>query len=356
MVSLIQRWRVFILVLSLGAAAMACNLSNPVATPIAYSSPTPFPTVFVTVAPTNTAAPSATTAPINTARPQPQCTPRTDWFAYVVKAGDSISTLATRTTSTTAVLVAANCLANANQISVGQVLFLPRIPATPVPTATRTATLQAAPVTIGNLSIIPSGGQAINERTVQAGTTVTLLADGLSNASVVNFYANQMGQPFHMLGTAANPTNTAQLAWQVPNTPGQEFFLTAQAVGTRGGTVSTALVHVIIAGGIISPPSVGLLSLSPSDGPNDFDRTVKMNTQVTITVVDLAQTAKVEFYIQNRDGSIISLGTVASPSGNAQISWSVPAQPGQEMFVYAVAKNAANQPAQTKLVNLRISA
>jgi len=61
------------------------------------------------------------------------CTLRTDWQTYIVSSGDTLSSLAVATRSTTAELVAANCLANANNIVVGQRLYVPNQPIIPVP-------------------------------------------------------------------------------------------------------------------------------------------------------------------------------------------------------------------------------
>jgi LysM repeat protein len=47
---------------------------------------------------------------------------------YTVEPGDSMGLLAEQTSSTIQELVAGNCLNNADQIFVGQVLYLPRQP------------------------------------------------------------------------------------------------------------------------------------------------------------------------------------------------------------------------------------
>jgi LysM repeat protein len=59
---------------------------------------------------------------------------------YTVKSGDSVRALAIRFFSTEAAIVAANKLANSNDIQVGQVLKIPINIVTPVPTATITRT------------------------------------------------------------------------------------------------------------------------------------------------------------------------------------------------------------------------
>lgn len=59
------------------------------------------------------------------------CSIRTDRVTYIVQAGDTLAKIASRTGSTVADLTQANCLANANILSVGQQLYVPRTPDTP---------------------------------------------------------------------------------------------------------------------------------------------------------------------------------------------------------------------------------
>jgi LysM repeat protein len=59
----------------------------------------------------------------------PPCYPRTDWpYVYTVVRGDTLSIIARRTATTVSTLVAANCLKNANIISVGQKIYVPNQP------------------------------------------------------------------------------------------------------------------------------------------------------------------------------------------------------------------------------------
>jgi hypothetical protein len=61
--------------------------------------------------------------------PNPNCaaTP-SGWISYTVEPGDSMGLLADQTSSTIQELVTGNCLDNADQIFVGQVLYVPRQP------------------------------------------------------------------------------------------------------------------------------------------------------------------------------------------------------------------------------------
>jgi hypothetical protein len=87
--------------------------------------------------PTPTTAPNApliTTLPPDTNVPpavqiNPDC-PATppDWITYTVETGDSLGLLADQTSSTIDELVQGNCLANPDELFVGQVIYLPRQP------------------------------------------------------------------------------------------------------------------------------------------------------------------------------------------------------------------------------------
>jgi LysM repeat protein len=126
-----MRFRVWLPVILLVAAALACNLSTTGTekTP----NPTPLPTSVIFY-PTATFLPTATLIPTATEFGAP-CVPRTDWPTVVVVQGDTLYGIALRVNSTVDDLVQANCLADANTIEVGQRLYVPNAPP-PVVTAT----------------------------------------------------------------------------------------------------------------------------------------------------------------------------------------------------------------------------
>lgn len=80
---------------------------------------------------TNTLAP--TRQPTSPLPPTVACTPRTDWPIYIVTVGDTVSSIASRSGTTTSALATANCLSNPGLISVGQQLRVPRQPVTVTP-------------------------------------------------------------------------------------------------------------------------------------------------------------------------------------------------------------------------------
>ena len=103
-------------------------------------------------------SPVPTIVPLPTQGPQPtspapSCTPRNDWPAYTVEAGDTLYSIADRSDTTVDTLQAANCLADPNTIGVGQSLRVPKQPeprepaATPEPAATQQPFFQGTPGT-----------------------------------------------------------------------------------------------------------------------------------------------------------------------------------------------------------------
>src|SRR5262249_37257596 len=71
------------------------------------------------------------------------CVPRADWtFTYTVRSGDTLSGIAGRAGISLADLQAGNCIVNANVVSAGQIL---RVPRNVAPPATRVPPTQPPP-------------------------------------------------------------------------------------------------------------------------------------------------------------------------------------------------------------------
>ena len=122
-----------LLIILLLIPALACNLTSqdeadtrvptrapigqvvPTATTASVTFPTSTPSLMPTVIYTNI----------------PPCALRTDWPQYGVVSGDTLSGIAFRAGTTTEVLVAANCLNNADDLSIGQRLYVPVVPPPP---------------------------------------------------------------------------------------------------------------------------------------------------------------------------------------------------------------------------------
>jgi LysM repeat protein len=63
---------------------------------------------------------------INTNTNQPICNVRTNWPAYIVQYGDTLTFIARQSNTTVATLVVANCLIDPDRILVGQSIRIPQ--------------------------------------------------------------------------------------------------------------------------------------------------------------------------------------------------------------------------------------
>lgn len=59
------------------------------------------------------------------------CPPPPNWYVYTTQPGDTLPSLAARTSTTVSTLELANCLNNPRGLMTGQVFYLPRKPITP---------------------------------------------------------------------------------------------------------------------------------------------------------------------------------------------------------------------------------
>lgn len=102
----------------------ACNLSMRQPTPTAA----PNAPLITTLPPeSNFQPPAEPVSPGTSVNPDCPATPL-GWIAYTVEPGDSLGLLAEQTSSTIDELVRGNCLANPDEIFVGQVIYVPRQP------------------------------------------------------------------------------------------------------------------------------------------------------------------------------------------------------------------------------------
>jgi LysM repeat protein len=182
----------------------------PTATPLPA---TPTPDV---VTPTNTSAPPPTATPTNT--PAPISSDFPGRIIHTVRAGDTVSRLATLYGSTTQAIIAANGLDEQALIFVGQGLVIPvrlAAPATATPTATPqvivvTATPVAplptptpVPAPGGSTVYVVQPGDTLRAIAIRFNTTVTALAqlNGITNINYI-----QVGQRLNVPGAGAAPT------------------------------------------------------------------------------------------------------------------------------------------------------
>ena len=115
--------------------------------------PTPEPTATpVPLTPTQV-APTATT---QTSEPPPQptrCAPRTDWFKYTVKKGETLFSLSRWCNATVALVQQGNCMPDSS-IYAGQIIYLPCQP--PQPTALPTAVPSPISTTVPTQPSVPT--------------------------------------------------------------------------------------------------------------------------------------------------------------------------------------------------------
>jgi LysM repeat protein len=151
-----------------------------------------------TITPASTATRTNTPAPTQQPIPTRQaCTPRTDWQIYTVVSGDTLGFIAQRTNSTVNALVQANCLVNANSITVGQRLRVPQLPTTPS--------------IIGNVVAVP-----LNDTVIRPGVTVRFdWNQAPPEATGVDFLIRFYDGSFYGIGTDQFLRDGAQVQWVV---------------------------------------------------------------------------------------------------------------------------------------------
>ena len=106
-------------------ALVACNLSTAPPTPTVAPA-TEIPLFFPSLTPIPNLGGVTPNVPVEGANPN--CPIPPGWVTYTVEPGDSMGLLADQTDSSIAELTQANCLDNADQIFVGQLLYVPRTP------------------------------------------------------------------------------------------------------------------------------------------------------------------------------------------------------------------------------------
>lgn len=163
----------------------------------------------ITITPTFTPTPSPLTPPAQA------CQIPSGWVTYVVVRGDTLASIARRADTTVATLVQANCIPNANQIMVGQQLYVP----TTVPTMTPTATLPSNGQEIGLVNILPfvNGPSGVAELDRGATVTFTWNEAPLDAAFVQFILLNPASEGSQVLATDTNPADGASASWVVPD-------------------------------------------------------------------------------------------------------------------------------------------
>lgn len=242
-----------ILVLLILVASAGCNLSvNVIDNPPPLPSPTQSNAIVehpTNRPPTTTPLPpTATTVPPTAA---PTCTPHTDWPIYRVAVGDTLGQIAVRTGSSTAALIQANCLTNANLISVGQTLHVPRQPTPPTavpPTAIPTTAVQH----LGTISVSPTITGDAGNFALLGGATITIKWDGgPADAIRTDFYQRTFDGSMTFMGTDTNSADGLSITWIAQLN--FEGTITASALRSDGSTVTPFFTPAVYVNDPYSP-------------------------------------------------------------------------------------------------------
>lgn len=167
---------------------------------VATPTPTPFP-------------PPPTVTPLPAA-----CNTPAGWFNYVVQPGDTLARIAARANTSAAALAQANCLANMNLITTGQVLKVPVLmPPTTPPTVTVTAVTRNPYLEQGVTSPDSWINADAGNYRLRAGTTVNLTwYDAPGGLASVTFFTTSMRGTRQDIGVDLNPSDGVTVSWTVP--------------------------------------------------------------------------------------------------------------------------------------------
>jgi hypothetical protein len=333
----------------LAVAALACNLGVAVPpTPTRFIVPTP-PIIVITSTP-----PFIPTLPvvIPTSQPIPTqiipCNPRNDWPLYTVRAGDTLSTIAFNTGTTTAILASANCLSNPDRIEVGQPLRVPRLPTVP------TATTASVPLRIRTIAVEPSVPRGVGQFQVTSGNLFVRALD-VSGAVRVDFYVQQIGSPTpQAIGTDSNMADGASVVWTL-NASNFTAQMWAIAIAANGQQAESA--RIVILTDVGTAPTIGTLSIAPSSPDPQVPNGLFLQIGPTLISVSTASGANrvIFYFVANTPGATpILLGEDTNLADGIGIVWNTATAPAvQSGLIWAQALNGLGQFAQTASIPVR---
>jgi LysM repeat protein len=221
------------LLLVLCVLLSACNLQSdvePTSTSVVVIIPTATRQVATTTSPTSQPPTATATRQSATSIPPAtvvNCIPRADWATlYTVVSGDTLGKIAQRVNSTAAALQQGNCIVDANQIVVGQVLRVPQAPLPPtqtIPTPTSTPQI-TKPFEIGGLGISSYIAADAGFFQLLRGSQVRLSWDGVPSGEIGNVtfafmgagWRDKFSNNFTALGFDNNPLDGIAFDWSVP--------------------------------------------------------------------------------------------------------------------------------------------
>ncbi|MEP6985020.1 MAG: LysM domain-containing protein [Chloroflexota bacterium] len=255
----------FVLLTLLMLASAGCNLAvNIVDNPLPSASPTRSQPILEV--PTNralTATPPPPTVTVVQPTPLPNCTPRADWLVYRVAVGDTLGQIAVRSGTSAASLIQANCLTNANLISVGQTLRVPRQPTPPTaipPTVEPTKTTQQ----LGSIGLSMYLWADAGNFTLPGGESIAVTWDGgPADALRTDFFQRTPNGAMTLIASDNNPSDGLSVLWVAPiNFVGE---VTASAIRPDGSSVTPAF-----------RPSIAVID------PNSTSNALTLNTYLRV--------------------------------------------------------------------------
>ncbi len=348
----------------------ACSLNQAASESIAELSPAPIdttatfmPTPIVPTATPVASQPTATatftSTPIQSVavNSSPSCTViRTDLPIYTIVAGDTLSSIARKTNSTTAELAQINCLPDASQIAVGQQLRVPQAPSANSPTNTvidsKPANPSNSPAGVTIIDTKASGDNSIDvspylSNEIQNGLgyysvrknmpltlTWSTMPTDLGLTQVVFMYVDDHYTNDHVLiGMDENLADGASIVWTAPDDIQGRIYAAARLPGQyHEGVQSTDILIESFPDRVGPRGAVAVAPNIEAGTPADWsDYVLEPNSTVTIvwSGIDPPEYAKVgrlEFLYYPDSGGIQILGHDNDKNDGMSLTWTVPAE------------------------------
>lgn len=343
--------RLITVIFVLSLATLACSLGGgteptTVPTPRSLNSSILTPTapfVVVTSTPTATSLPPTST-PFGSGVVVNTCTKRTDWYVYTVKSGDTLNAIARAVQSDAGTLQNANCLSNPNSLSVGQVLYVPRlpiptptaVPATPIPATAVPNTPVPTDVSVVFLGKVTfSAGTYLDADNIQltGGQTITLAyPESSAGAHHVDFLlANADGSVSGVIGSDTDLGDGASVTWTVP------IGLTGNAVYANlfqnASTITQTSLRTKAYTAVADEGTIGLSHIVLDDEEGNIH--LQPGATLTVTYVDgRTDLGRADFALFNpaTDGWT-TLGVDSNLADGVSVQWTVPyGLEGQHIF------------------------
>ncbi len=294
-----------------------------------------------------------TTGPTSIATRPTNCTNiPANWQTYTVVAGDTLGIIAGRVGSDITTLQTTNCLANADSIFVGQVLYVPPTAGVTAPTAAPTFTPRVAATNTN----IPQGGNppSLSQQTITIQPTfqdssnrlitlqqeLSLEIGTLFDADRVIYYAGTIeNDPSPVqVGVDNDPFDGTRITY-VMNDFDTELYFYAVAEN-EFGSVSTFQTHVVYDPTYVS--ASGKPNIFPFLGFDSILYTLEVGSSVNITWQNAPTSAtRVEFYLTGTNQTPIIIGTDGNPANGSRITWEIPPQTQGKISARAIFSNGS---------------